>query len=84
MAMRSAIARVFRCSSSSSPAPAPAVRRWLSDGRGKVLNEEEKAKENVYIQKMEREKMERLKKKAEKEKEEAEKSAGKSSSAETK
>ncbi|OWM64062.1 hypothetical protein CDL15_Pgr019372 [Punica granatum] len=44
-----------------------AARRF-SDGKGRVLSEEERAAENVYIQKMERERMEKLKKKAEQEK----------------
>uniref|UniRef100_A0A803N8C0 ATPase inhibitor n=1 Tax=Chenopodium quinoa TaxID=63459 RepID=A0A803N8C0_CHEQI len=45
--------------------------RFSSDGR--VLSEEERAKETVYIQKMERERLEKLKKKQEKEKAEKEK-----------
>ncbi|XP_058182556.1 uncharacterized protein At2g27730, mitochondrial [Rhododendron vialii] len=47
--------------------------RYLSDDRGRVLSEEERAAENVYIQKMERERMEKLRQKAEKEKAEKEK-----------
>ncbi|XP_047333105.1 uncharacterized protein At2g27730, mitochondrial [Impatiens glandulifera] len=43
--------------------------RYFSDGKGKVLSEEERAAENIYIKKMEKE---RLKKKAEKEKAEKE------------
>ncbi|KAI4302265.1 hypothetical protein MLD38_038039 [Melastoma candidum] len=39
-----------------------AVRRF-SEGKGKILSEEELAAETVYIHKMEREKMEKLKKK---------------------
>ncbi|KAK4403957.1 hypothetical protein Sango_0764300 [Sesamum angolense] len=47
----------------------------FSDDRGRVLSEEERAKETVYIQKMERERMEKLKKKkAEQDKAEKEKS----------
>ncbi|CAN6439205.1 unnamed protein product [Victoria cruziana] len=42
--------------------------RYFSEMKGKVLSEEERAAENVYIQKMERERMEKLKQKAEKEK----------------
>ncbi|XP_050208763.1 uncharacterized protein LOC126659515 [Mercurialis annua] len=42
--------------------------RYFSDGKGRVLSEEERAAENVYIQRMEREKLEKLKQKAEKEK----------------
>ncbi|CAA3005202.1 uncharacterized transmembrane DDB_G0293028 isoform X1 [Olea europaea subsp. europaea] len=45
--------------------------RYLSDS-GRVLSEEERAKETVYIQKMERERLEKLKKKKEKEKAEKE------------
>ncbi|XP_042486896.1 uncharacterized protein At2g27730, mitochondrial [Macadamia integrifolia] len=47
--------------------------RYFSDGKGKVLSEEEKAAENIYIKKMEKERMEKLKLKAEKEKAAAEK-----------
>ncbi|XP_034703171.1 uncharacterized protein At2g27730, mitochondrial-like isoform X2 [Vitis riparia] len=47
--------------------------RYFSDDKGRVLSEEERAAENVYIQKMERERMEKLKRKAEKEKAAAEK-----------
>ncbi|OVA10004.1 ATPase inhibitor [Macleaya cordata] len=47
--------------------------RYFSDGNGRVLGEEEKAAENIYIKKMERERLEKLKLKAEKEKAEAEK-----------
>ncbi|KAE9451253.1 hypothetical protein C3L33_16835, partial [Rhododendron williamsianum] len=47
--------------------------RYLSDSRGRILGEEERAAENVYIQKMEREKLEKLRQKAEKEKVEKEK-----------
>ncbi|KMZ70684.1 hypothetical protein ZOSMA_196G00330 [Zostera marina] len=42
--------------------------RKMSEFKGKILSEEERAVENVYIQKMEREKMEKAKLKAEKEK----------------
>ncbi|KAH7671367.1 Peptidyl-prolyl cis-trans isomerase FKBP-type N-terminal protein [Dioscorea alata] len=41
--------------------------RYLGDGKGRVLREEGRAAENVYIQKMERERMEKMKQKAEKE-----------------
>ncbi|PON70299.1 F1F0-ATPase inhibitor protein [Parasponia andersonii] len=50
-----------------------AATRYFSDGKGKILSEEERAAENIYIQKMERERLEKLKKKAEKEKAEKEK-----------
>ncbi|XP_078435092.1 F1F0-ATPase inhibitor protein isoform X3 [Wolffia australiana] len=80
MAMRCAIRRMIGRSTSSSTA-LTSVRRWLS-GQGKILSEEEMAKENVYIKKMERERMERLKKKLEMNKAEAEKLTGKSSATE--
>ncbi|KAJ4836856.1 hypothetical protein Tsubulata_030735 [Turnera subulata] len=47
--------------------------RYFSDGKGRVLSEEERAAENVYIQKMERERLEKLKAKEAKEKAEKEK-----------
>ncbi|XP_077232102.1 uncharacterized protein LOC143866512 [Tasmannia lanceolata] len=47
--------------------------RYFSDGKGRVLSEEERAAENVYIQKMERERLEKLKLKTEKEKKAVEK-----------
>ncbi|KAK6933563.1 Mitochondrial ATPase inhibitor, partial [Dillenia turbinata] len=47
--------------------------RYFSDDKGRILSEEERAAENIYIQKMEREKMDKLKRKAEKEKAAAEK-----------
>ncbi|KAL6197231.1 hypothetical protein ACLB2K_010870 [Fragaria x ananassa] len=58
--------------------PTP-TRAWLTrtrfygDGKGKVLSEEERAAENVYIKKMERERLEKLKQKAAKESAENEK-----------
>jgi len=46
--------------------------RYFSDkASGRVLSEEERAAENVYIQKMEREKLEKLRRKADKDKAEA-------------
>ncbi|CAL9131702.1 unnamed protein product [Musa acuminata subsp. burmannicoides] len=45
--------------------------RYFGDGKGRVLSEEGRAAENVYIQKMERERMETLRRKAEKERLEA-------------
>ncbi|XP_057550802.1 uncharacterized protein At2g27730, mitochondrial [Amaranthus tricolor] len=49
---------------------------YSSDGRGgRVLSEEERAKETVYIQKMEKERLEKLKQKADKEKAQKEKEA---------
>ncbi|XP_068659651.1 uncharacterized protein At2g27730, mitochondrial [Aristolochia californica] len=71
MAMRSALAR-----SSSSPFMEASRRtvRYFSDSKGRVLGEEERAAENVYIQKKERERLEKLKAKLEKEKAAKEKS----------
>ncbi|GAA0184704.1 hypothetical protein LIER_31992 [Lithospermum erythrorhizon] len=42
------------------------IRRF-TDRTGRVLNEEERARETVYVQKMEKERLEKLKLKAEKE-----------------
>ncbi|XP_060183976.1 uncharacterized protein LOC132613775 isoform X1 [Lycium barbarum] len=47
--------------------------RYFSDSTGRILSEEERAKETVYIQKMERERMEKARKRAEKERAEREK-----------
>ncbi|KAI5648378.1 hypothetical protein M9H77_34383 [Catharanthus roseus] len=47
--------------------------RYFSDDKGRILSEEERAKENVYIQKWERERLEKQKQKTEKEKAEKEK-----------
>ncbi|WOL00845.1 hypothetical protein Cni_G09558 [Canna indica] len=44
------------------------------NGKGRVVGEEGRAAENIYIQKMERQRMEKLRQKADKEKLEAEKS----------
>ncbi|KAJ6798222.1 Uncharacterized protein M6B38_214050 [Iris pallida] len=49
--------------------------RYFSEDKGRIFREEERAKEAVYIQKMERERMEKLRKKMEKEKAEADKAA---------
>ncbi|CAL5014115.1 unnamed protein product [Urochloa decumbens] len=75
MAMRSALTSLpARLRAPSAPAAAAAGgRRLLSDGKGRVLSEEERAKESVYIQKMERERQEKLKKKIEQEKSDADK-----------
>lgn len=52
------------------------VPRYFSDkASGRLLSEEERAAENVYIQKMEREKLEKLRRKADKDKAEAAKRA---------
>ncbi|CAL5014116.1 unnamed protein product [Urochloa decumbens] len=74
MAMRSALTSLpARLRAPSAPAAAAAGgRRLLSDGKGRVLSEEERAKESVYIQ-MERERQEKLKKKIEQEKSDADK-----------
>ncbi|KAF7811541.1 beta-mannosyltransferase 4-like [Senna tora] len=70
MAMRSVLSRgsVTRSMESSRGA----MSRYFSD-KGRVLSEEEQAKENVYIKKWERERLEKQKEKAEKEKVEKEK-----------
>ncbi|OEL14307.1 hypothetical protein BAE44_0024672 [Dichanthelium oligosanthes] len=48
------------------------VPRYFSDkASGRVLSEEERAAENVYIQKMEREKLEKLRRKEDKDKADA-------------
>ncbi|KAK2458857.1 copper ion binding protein [Trifolium repens] len=64
MAMRSALSRgiVTRSMDSTSRG---AFTRFFSD-KGRVLSEEEQAKENVYIQKWEREKLEKQKQEASK------------------
>ncbi|KAG8087632.1 hypothetical protein GUJ93_ZPchr0010g11044 [Zizania palustris] len=72
MAMRSAL--TYLPARLRSPSPAAAASggwRLMSDGKGRVLSEEERAKESVYIQKMEKERQEKLKKKLEQEKAEA-------------
>ncbi|CAM8958037.1 unnamed protein product [Rhodiola kirilowii] len=73
MATRSVAVRALtaRRLMDSTRGAAPAAVRCFSDGR--ILSEEERAKETVYIQKMERERLEKLKKKLEKE--QAEKAA---------
>ncbi|RWW26025.1 hypothetical protein GW17_00009612 [Ensete ventricosum] len=71
--MRSATARVPRLWRPAMEKLARRSPRFFSDDRGRILSEEERAAENVYIQKMERERMEKLRRKAEKERLEAEK-----------
>ncbi|PKA66826.1 Uncharacterized protein AXF42_Ash003483 [Apostasia shenzhenica] len=74
MTVKSTLSMVLRLP--RSPAAKEAAQsssRFFSDDKGRVLGEEEKAAENIYIKKMEREKMEKMKQKAEKEKAEAEK-----------
>ncbi|RRT79113.1 hypothetical protein GW17_00010761 [Ensete ventricosum] len=72
MAMRSALG-VIPCLARSSVAAAkevaaPRSSRFFSDGKGRVLSEEERAAETIYIQRLEK-----LKKQQEKENAEAEK-----------
>ncbi|KAL7147089.1 hypothetical protein ABFS83_06G084700 [Erythranthe nasuta] len=75
MALRSVVSRSEMCRlmESSWRSSASGIR-YFSDGKGRVLGEEERAQETIYIQKMERERLEKLKKKAEQEKSEKEKS----------
>ncbi|XP_038690693.1 uncharacterized protein At2g27730, mitochondrial [Tripterygium wilfordii] len=70
MTMRSALSRLSLTRSMESTRGAT---RYFCDGKGRVLSEEERAKETVFIKKMEKEKLEKLKLKAEKEKAEIEK-----------
>ncbi|KAI7738666.1 hypothetical protein M8C21_013201 [Ambrosia artemisiifolia] len=73
MAMRSTItsrAALFRRAMDSSTTRSSV--RFFSD-QGRVLSEEERAAENVYIKKMEKEKQEKQKRKEEREKAEKEK-----------
>ncbi|XP_034929121.1 uncharacterized protein [Populus alba] len=72
MAPRSALSRLSLITIRSMESTRGATR-YFSDGKGRVLSEEERAAENVYIQKMERERLEKLKLKQEKEKAEKEK-----------
>ncbi|XP_038999099.1 uncharacterized protein At2g27730, mitochondrial-like [Hibiscus syriacus] len=52
------------------------ISRRFSSGSGKVLSEEEKAAENVYIQKTEREKLEKLARKEQKPREKSDSGLG--------
>uniref|UniRef100_A0A7N0ZVQ4 Mitochondrial ATPase inhibitor n=1 Tax=Kalanchoe fedtschenkoi TaxID=63787 RepID=A0A7N0ZVQ4_KALFE len=73
MAARSVASRALpasRLMDHTTRRTAPAATRFFSDGR--VLSEEERAKETVYIQKMEKERLKKLKKKEEKEQAEKE------------
>ncbi|OAY39039.1 uncharacterized protein LOC110624402 isoform X2 [Manihot esculenta] len=72
MATRFAVSRLCITRSRSIESTWRATR-CFSDDRGRILSEEERAAENVYIQKMERERLAKLKQKAEKEKAEKEK-----------
>ncbi|XP_062219219.1 uncharacterized protein LOC133919034 [Phragmites australis] len=82
MATRTAVRRIPQPANWAAVAEAAARRmegvgggrvpRYFSDKTsGRVLSEEERAAENVYIQKMEREKLEKLRRKADKDKAEA-------------
>ncbi|GMG99487.1 hypothetical protein Nepgr_001327 [Nepenthes gracilis] len=81
MAMRSAavVSRSHLCRRTVVVRRSPVFPRSFSEvGKGRILSEEERAAENIYIQKMEREKLEKKKRreerdKAEKEKENADK-----------
>ncbi|KAL6634229.1 hypothetical protein ACP70R_026900 [Stipagrostis hirtigluma subsp. patula] len=78
MATRRAVLRVPRQPENWAAVVSAVARRMEGGGRvpryfsdktsGRVLSEEERAAENVYIQKMEREKLEKLRRKADKEK----------------
>ncbi|CAK7325212.1 unnamed protein product [Dovyalis caffra] len=72
MATRSALSRLSLTATRSMESTRGATR-YFSDDKGKILSEEERAAENIYIQKMERERLEKLKLKQEKEKAEKEK-----------
>jgi hypothetical protein len=50
MAMRSALTSLPARLRAPSAAAADGGRRLLSDGKGRLLSEEERAKESVYIQ----------------------------------
>ncbi|CAI0410639.1 unnamed protein product [Linum tenue] len=74
---RLGVTRSLRIGLARSMDSTRAAARYFSNGDvgkgGRVLSEEERAKETVYVQKMEREKLEKQKRKAEKEKAEKEK-----------
>ncbi|KAG6765052.1 hypothetical protein POTOM_029066 [Populus tomentosa] len=71
MASRSALSRLSLTATRSMES-ARGATRYFSDDRGRVLSEEERAAENVYIKKMEKERSEKLKLKQENEKTEKE------------
>ncbi|KAM7532261.1 hypothetical protein LguiB_035671 [Lonicera macranthoides] len=75
MAMRSMVSRtpLVRLMEVTRQSPTSGIR-YLSSGSGRILDEEERAAENIYIKKMEKEKLEKKKLKEEKEKAEKEKS----------
>ncbi|XP_011627301.1 uncharacterized protein LOC105421491 isoform X1 [Amborella trichopoda] len=66
MACRSLISKLPHLRSMEGSSRVP---RYFSDGKGRLLSEEERAAEKVYIQKMESERLEKMKKKMEQEKE---------------
>ncbi|KAL6580799.1 hypothetical protein OROMI_006722 [Orobanche minor] len=75
MAMRSVVSRGGLCRlAEGNGRSSTSTLRYFSDGDGRVLSQEERAQETVYIQKREREMMERKKKKAEQERAEKDKS----------
>jgi hypothetical protein len=55
----SALSPLRRLSRTVMDKAVPLQRRCLSSSTGKVLSEEEKAAENIYIKKMEKEKAEK-------------------------
>ncbi|KAL7109131.1 hypothetical protein ACP275_06G155900 [Erythranthe tilingii] len=65
MVMKSVVWRSGRCRfiEGNWRSPPASSFRYFSDDKGRILSEEERAIETVYIQKMERERMEKLKKK---------------------
>ncbi|XP_027367224.1 uncharacterized protein At2g27730, mitochondrial [Abrus precatorius] len=71
MAMRSVVSRGSATRSMDSTTRG-AFSRFFSD-KGRVLSEEEQAKENVYIQKWERERLEKQKQQSDKAKAEKDK-----------
>ncbi|KAM7268829.1 hypothetical protein ACFE04_010995 [Oxalis oulophora] len=74
MAMRSSLSGLAVNRTRLMDSTRGSMSRFFSD-KGRVLSEEERAKETVYIQKMEKERLEKLKLKAEKEKAAKEKEA---------
>ncbi|CAA3007915.1 uncharacterized transmembrane DDB_G0293028 isoform X1 [Olea europaea subsp. europaea] len=74
-AMRSVVSRIgVRLLTEGNWRSSALGLRHSSDGSGRVLSEEERAKETVYVQKMERERAEKMKKKMEQEKADNDKS----------
>ncbi|XAR53520.1 hypothetical protein NMG60_11022109 [Bertholletia excelsa] len=78
MAMRSLVSEItVRRLTEGTRRSAICGLRYFSDSSGRILSEEERAAENVYIQKWEREKMEKKRLKAHKERAEREKASRK-------